>query len=402
MVATGVYIASLTTGWISFGLTVLTWIGVYISLLTTFRSAPQQIPLILGNLRQEFQAERSLTKHDIREGDPFGVFPGRLVRRVGKNESHSRLAEVTLETIWKQFKALEAKFLVKGDQRHLGEVEDTWSNLDSESSENEKDKWVDEKGGSKNRMNAGRRLRRRESQLKSRMGFCEAAISVDRQTYYNTNFNHRLLWWWKRDEVQHLASMVHRLQMKRIELEMYETTELVKRSLWVLGGMSGEDVLHHLGPPYSKNGPARSVRRRRSHTAKKRASARSLNPATSRSASRLRGRDDVTREVYEREIRRTRRRSQSRDSAPGSSPAPPAKVAGSTVSMSRKGEPVRRRSRGPSVVEYEVVNPGRIWVDVEPSQSNPGRSSDTPRMSRPQPAHFESYVRERGDGRSRG
>lgn len=400
-IATGVTIASLTTGWISFGLTILTWLGVYTSLILSVRSAPKQIPLALGNLRQDLQSAKSLMKHRIREGDRFGVFPGRQLRRIGKNESHIRLMEATLDSTWKEFKALEERFIVKGDQRGMGEVEDTWSGIDSESSGNEEDNWDDEKRGSKNRVNGGRRMRRRESHLKNRMGYCEAGISVDRKTYYNTDFRHRLLWWWKQDDVQRLSSQVERLQVRRIEWDIFETDELVKRGLWILGGMSGEDVLQKLGPPYSKNGNRGSLRRRRSHrVGSKRASSRSLNNQGSRSVSQARGGGDGVREVYEKEIRRVRRRSNSRSSG-SISPSLPAKVAGSTVSMSRKGESVRR-SRAPSVVEYEVINPGRVWVDVEPSQGSPRRASDGRRMSRPQPAHFESYVRERGDGPSKG
>lgn len=397
-IATGLSVASITTGWISFGLTILTWLGVYITLILTIRGAPQQIPLALSNLREELLAERSLLKHRIREGDRYGVFPGRQVRRIGKNESQLRLMEITLNTTWKEFKALEQRFIVKGDQRGMGEVEDTWSNVDSESSDDNKEKWNDEKGGLKNRINGGRRMRRRQSRLKTRMGYCEAGLSQDRQTYYNTDFRHRVLWWWKRDDVSRLNAQVQRIQIRRMDCDLFETDELVKRGLWVLGAMSGENVLHNLGPPYTKNGSG--LRRKRSHGARsKRASSRSLNNQGSRSVSRARGRGDGVREVYEKEIRRVRRRSSSRGSVTAS-PSPPAKVAGSTFSRSRNEES-ERRSRAPSVVEYEVVNPGRIWVDVEPSQSNLGRAPEGRRMSRPQPAHFQSYVRERGDGPSR-
>lgn len=397
-IATGLSVASITTGWISFGLTILTWLGVYITLILTIRGAPNQIPLALSNLREELLAERSLMKHRIREGDRYNVFPGRQVRRIGKNESHLRLMEVTLNSTWKEFKALEKRFIVKGDQRGMGEVDDTWSNMDSESSDDNKEKWNDEKGGLRNRVNGGRRMRRRESQLKSRMGYCEAGISQDRQTYYSTDFRHRVLWWWKKDDVQRLNAQVLRIQIRRMDCDLFETDELVKRGLWVLGAMSGENVLHSLGPPYTKNGGG--LRRKRSRRARStRASSRSVNNQGSRSVSRARASGEGVREVYEKEIRRVRRRSNSRGSVTAS-PSPPAKVAGSAFSRSRKEEP-GRRSRGPSVVEYEVVNPGRIWVDVEPSQSNLGRASDRGRMSRPQPAHFQSYVRERGDGPSK-
>lgn len=163
--------------------------------------------------------------------------------------------------------------------------------------------------------------------------------------------------------------------------------------------MSGEDVLSDIGPPNLTRDGSGTVRRRRSHRARsKRASGRGTkaNKRGSRSVSRARS---GVREVYEKEIRRVRRRSGSSGSV-SVSPAPPAKVAGSTVSVARKGESVRR-SRAPSAVEYEVINLGRTWVDVEPSQSNLGRRSEGWRMSRPQATHARSYVRERGDGGSR-
>lgn len=167
MVPSAISLASIITGWISFFLAILTWLGVYISLILTVKSAPEQIPLVLGNLRQELQSEKSLLKHRIKEGDRFGVFPGRQVRRIGKNESHIILMEASLNTTWKQFKALGGRFILKGNQRSMGEVEDTWSSMDSESSGDGKEKWMDEKGGFKGRVNRRKRIKRRESQKPS-------------------------------------------------------------------------------------------------------------------------------------------------------------------------------------------------------------------------------------------
>jgi len=404
MVSNGLIIAGEVTGFISFILTILTWLGVYVSLLVTLRSAPTQIPLVLGNLRQELLEERSMLRQRLREGDQYHVFSGRQMRRVGRSESHIRLIENTLRIQWRQFREVEKKFRVSGGGE--GDVEDAEDARSDEEGSGDSDfarenEVYGEKGAGGGRARERARMRRRESHVTDWMGMRNAGLSIDRCTYYRTDLRHRLLWWWNQDNVSAIASRVQRLQIRRIERDVYESDELIKRGLAILGGMGGDDVYHDCGEQ-GPRGPDNSYggngvrRRRRSHRAKSsRAPSFSTNPR-SRNASRV-----GVREVYEKEIRRVRRR-QSLPSTRSSSPsiASPAKAAGSTVTTSRRGASLGR-DRTPSVVEYEVVNPGRIWVDVEePSSARERNSTVNRRMSRPEPTHYQSYVRQRGSDRS--
>lgn len=52
--------------------------GVYRDVISTMRNAPQQIPLMLGNLRQELEAERTAIGRRVHQGDEFNVFPRRV------------------------------------------------------------------------------------------------------------------------------------------------------------------------------------------------------------------------------------------------------------------------------------------------------------------------------------
>ncbi|KAK5093195.1 hypothetical protein LTR70_004837 [Exophiala xenobiotica] len=409
MVSGGLIIAGEVTGFISFILTILTWLGVYVSLLVTLRSAPTQIPLVLGNLRQELMEERSMLRQRLKEGDRYHVFGGRQMRRVGKSQSHIRLIENTLRIQWREFRQLERKFRVSGSgggggERDVEGAEDVRSDDDEGSGDSDFDMGggiYGEKGVGGGRARDRARMRRRESHLTDWMGMKQAGLSIDRCTYYRTDLRHRILWWWNQDSVSAIASRVQRLQIRRIERDVYESDELIKRGLAILGGMGGEDVYNDCGEggprgPGGIYGGSGVRRRRRSHRAKSsRAPSFSTN-SRSRNASRA-----GVREVYEKETRRVRMRQSSPSTRSSShSLASPAKVAGSTVSMSRRGES-GGRSRGPSVVEYEVVNPGRIWVDVEQPPSIVERDSTVNRrMSRPEPAHYPSYRRQRASERS--
>lgn len=427
MVSAGVTLASVTTGWISFALTILTWLGVYISLLKTFRSAPRAIPISLGNLRQEIQSERSMLRQRLKEGDRYHVFHGRQMKSVGTAKSHIKLVDETLRITWKEFRDLEKRFIVKNGAG--GDVEDA----DAKTEESDFEERVSVNGNygkyyekdlartSRARGGAeggrSRRLARKDSHIQSALGLNRAGLSIDGQTYYNTNISHRFKWWWLQSDVQDLSNRVQRIQLRRIQHDEWESNQLVKRGLTILGAMSGEDPYFDCGegkgPQGGGGGGAGGVKRRRSHKSAKssRAGSRRMSmnfggngngngSQRSRNVSRS---GDAVREIYEKEIRRVKRKSDSEGSATSrsSSRAPPppvspkpAKVAGSTVSMSRRADSVRR-SRAPSVVEYEVVNPGRMWVDVEPSSSGRRGSTRNQRPGRPQPVHETSYVRER-------
>lgn len=349
------------------------------------------------------------------------------MKGIGSAKSHVKLMDETLRSTWKEFRELEKKFLVQngagGDVEDAdGTVED--SDFEEKVSVNGHGGRFDEKYSSRtSRARAGagagaaggrsRRLARKESHLQSVIGVSKAGLSIDGQTYYNTNLSHRFKWWWMQSDVQTLGDRLQRIQLRRIQHDEWESNILVKRGLAILGAMSGEDPYFDCGESKGPQGGGGGggVKRRRSHRSAKSSRVGSRRTSMnfggngngsqkSRNVSRSR---DGVREIYEKEIRRVRRRSDSHGSAKSASssqtPPPPvspkpAKVAGSTVSMSRRADSVRR-DRAPSVVEYEVVNPGRMWVDVEPSSSGPRNSGRGQRPSRPQPVHDTSYVRER-------
>jgi len=320
---------------------------------------------------------------------------------MGNSESHIRLLETTIKATWKQFRALEKQFIIPSGS---GDVEDVRSDdAASEASDMEKgNSWQDEKADGGPRVRDGRKMRRRDSHITDRMGMWKAGLSIDKRTYYSTGMKARYLWWWRRDDIRGMQQRLAGLQIRRIEWEVYETSALVKRGLSMLGGMSGEDPLYGCGEDIPNGGPRGNgggdtgkVRKRRSHRARSQPQSVTVGR---RSRDRSLPKYGV-REVYEREIRRVRSPTEGSPSRSHSaSPSPPARVAGSTVS---RGGQRQTRSRTPSVVEYEIVNPGRVWVDVEDTRSNAGtrRSSIVNRGERPPPAHYQSYVRERSPRR---
>ena len=74
------------------------------------RNAPKQIPILLGNLRQEIIAERAALRRKMRQGDEFNVFflTGRK-RKVGSWLFLSDLAPGRID--------LERPFLIRSGAR---------------------------------------------------------------------------------------------------------------------------------------------------------------------------------------------------------------------------------------------------------------------------------------------
>jgi hypothetical protein len=135
---------------------------------------------MLGNLRQELEAERVLIRYRAQEGDPYAVFPTsrRRPRRSRKYREASQLLENTLNNLWQEFKNVERPFLIRNPVR-AEEVRrgDYWGESD-----------IDEKpyarasGGSN------------DKKIKDRMGMAEAGISSGEQRYYRTDMVHRFIW----------------------------------------------------------------------------------------------------------------------------------------------------------------------------------------------------------------
>jgi hypothetical protein len=388
-------LASQTIGFISFSITLLTLLGVYRDLLGTLRSAPTHIPLILGNLRQELLAERVYLRQRCAEGrDPFGVFPrGRLAglprsvrgvstsRRRGRRrnngdhhrdgggetsddkhsrrslreeerlveqggEAYTRLLEVTIEDLWLEFCALERPFLIRRGLRAEAVARgDYWSDDDIEAAGSVDEEKTGNEGSGPRRRRGGRKRRPRGGtsgvNSKAEWEAAEADLRREGAKYYNTGLVHRFIWWQNKSDVQRLAEEVQRIQIRRMERDLFETDELVRllvreRGLELAtmdghgsGGGGGEGVR-------DRALSASSIRQRRSGSR-----SRSRNMSTRERSSSRRN----FREVEEREaVRRT-----------AASPPP---IARAKVNDREANVTIRRSDlRSGPRVEYEVLRP---------------------------------------------
>ena len=131
------------------------------------RTADQNIPLMLGNLRQELEEERALLRYRCREGDPYGVFPS-LRRRKRKQKEVALLLQSTIDKTWQQFKNVERPFLIKNPMRaEQVKKGDYWGDSD-----------MDEKPGA----------------TPDRDDVEAGMSSNPNQRYYRTDIAHRFIW----------------------------------------------------------------------------------------------------------------------------------------------------------------------------------------------------------------
>jgi hypothetical protein len=98
--------------------------GVYRDLISTMRKAPSQIPVALGNLRQEIMSEKEQLRRKIRRcHDPHHVqitSRGLMTRRgsgTPRTEEVLYLFHRTIKHLWIEFKNLERPFLVANGRR---------------------------------------------------------------------------------------------------------------------------------------------------------------------------------------------------------------------------------------------------------------------------------------------
>jgi hypothetical protein len=95
--------------------------GVYRDLISTMRKAPSQIPVALGNLRQELLSEKETLRRKIRHcHDPHHVHiahKGLMSRPGPKREEVLYLFHRTIKDLWTEFKNLERPFLVASGRR---------------------------------------------------------------------------------------------------------------------------------------------------------------------------------------------------------------------------------------------------------------------------------------------
>ncbi len=233
---------------------------------------------------------------------------GLATQRISRNQEVLYLLHRTIKELWTQFKELERPFLVKSGRR-AEEIRkgDYWAESD-----------VEEKAGTKN----------------------DGNVATDGGNYYLTDMSHRWIWWQNKNAVKNLASMVQRVQIRRIERDLFETEELVRRCLGKLSGDGGDGSGYGdgSGSSDSDGGGGGGVRKRRGS---EKVRSRSVSaPPVRRSASQAGGRDRV---VEERES---------------------VKVRGDTTDGPAKRPPPRDRDRDRGS-RYEVVRPGRMYVDVQ-------------------------------------
>lgn len=366
-VPTSLSLASIIIGFISFSVTLTLLLGVYRDLISTLRKADTNIPIILGNLRQEIIFERALISHKLVVGDEFNVFPRKLrylrTGATGKREKYgvrqkfAELLEATIQDLWIDFKRLERPFLIRSGLR-AEEVRKGgyWSSDD-----------VREKPSRRGR----RRSRKGEVESEAELRRAEEGIRQQGRQYYNTDIGHRFIWWQCKDEVGRLADQIQRIQIRRMESDLYETDELVKRL--IRRGDDGDNGGYGGGSGSSSGSDGRRRSNVRSRVASRAGSVRSVR-VPSRRGSAVGGN---FREVEEREVvRRTA--------------ASPGRVRQSEMKASNTSK--RRERRDGPRTEYEVLRPGSAYVErVERPRSNYGNDRERRDMGR-----RLSYSRERG------
>ena len=349
--------------------------GVYRDLISTMRTADSSIPVQLGNLRQEIEAERAYLRYRLREDDPYSVLPRALRRHHRrKRREVAALLSLTINDLWQEFKKVERPFLIRNPLRaaevHKG---DYWGESD-----------IDEKPGARPDDTHA------EKRINNRIGMAEAGLSSDQQRYYNTDLAHRFIWWQSRTAVENMLQQVQRMQIRRIERDAFETDELIKRCLKILnqggsgrGGRSGSHSSSGSGSGGGGGGGGTGRDRRRSV----RSGAGSVRHIPSRQPSRAGSR--FREEVETREVIRRARPESPRD-----------------LEASNTGRP-RERTPGPRY-EYEVVQPGRIYVtdDDTPARRRNVGGVDIARASGPGPSEQlnnrrNSYVGGRPERRYR-
>ena len=377
-VPTSVVWASEVIGFISFAITLLTVLGVYRDLISTLRYAPGQIPIMLGNLRQEIATERLVLRRRCREGDEFEVFVSKRRRSRRRTGEVMHLLMQTTEKLWLDFKELERPFLIRsGSRAEAVRKGDYWG--DSDVDEKARPPGTPRRGGEKTR------------RANATAGVEEANIGID-ENYYRTDLTHRFIWWQSKSDVLSLADQVQRVQIRRIERDVYECDELVKRMLRKMdggrdGGASGSGSGSDDGRgPRSGGGVSRKGSRRSVGAANTTYESRETEfvkvPARSRAGSVSRARS----------ISPPRRRSpRLRDRTAESAVPSPVEQRPSNTARRRAARDSRVSTTGGGASEYDVVRPIRdvTYVDLNRPRSRPGLRE----------SQGQSYYRERSETR---
>ena len=347
------------------------------------RAAPRQIPITLGNIRQELISEREQLRRKIRRctdahhiqittgaGNVAGNFRGSNFKGRGPQEEVLYLLNRTIKDLWNEFKSLERPFLVKNPRR-AEEIArgDYWDEGDVD---------MGEKG---ERDGGGRGNNRRAKMPADEENL---GMGTDGATYYRTDFGHRFIWWQNKDAVVRLADQVQRIQIRRIERDVWETEQMVRLVLGriVSGGGFGEgegseDSGSSSGPDGGDGGGGRGgggvTRRRRSA----RAAEQQKRRGTSRSGSVSggAGRREVVVE-RERETGKVRGDTTTRDSGTDRDRLPPRRQRDrDSEDRDRNRPPPQRPRERRGSTTYEVLRPGdqdSVFEIVRPGDRGSG------------------------------
>ena len=298
---------------------------------------------------------------------------GRAERKAERGEArrmYSQLLEATVKDLWIEFKNLERPFLIPSGLRAKAvEKGDYWDEKDIEagvSGGGGKQIEFDVDADNKMYPPSGRQSRRRIEHYKD----AEDAIARQGARYYQTGLGHRWIWWQSKGSVQRLLDQVQRIQIRRIERDMFETDELVKRLVRMSGagggvgegsgsGSGSSSGNDGRGPRSSKGGAI--VRSRPGSVVSRPGSIRSVR-MPSRAGS-VPGR--TVRAVDEREVIRRPARSPLRT--------------GRRSDVEESNIARRRERRSEPRVEYEVLRPrgGVVYVDDD---RGPSRRSTRTRV----------------------
>ena len=380
--------------------------GVYRDLISTMRAAPRQIPITLGNIRQELISEREQLRRKIRRctdahhiqittgaGNVAGNFRGSNFKGRGPQEEVLYLLNRTIKDLWNEFKSLERPFLVKNPRRAEAIARgDYWGEGDVD---------MGEKG---ERDGGGRGNSRRATMPADEENL---GMGTDGATYYRTDFGHRFIWWQNKDAVVRLADQVQRIQIRRIERDVWETEQMVRLVLGriVSGGGFGEgegseDSGSSSGPDGGDGGGGRGgggvTRRRRSA----RVAEQQKRRGTSRSGSVPGG--ALRTETMERETVKVRGDT-TRDSGTDRDRPPPRRRRDSEdLDRERERErppPPRPRGRRGSTT-YEILRPGdqdSVFEIVRPGDRGSGYEVIRPEERRARDVERERDRRRDGE-----
>lgn len=178
--------------------------------------------------------------------------------------------------------------------------------------------------------------------------------------------------WQSQSSVVNMLNQVQRLQIRRIERDTFEADELVKRCLAILDRRGGGGRSRRRGGSSSGSDDGRGggggggLASRTGSVVSKRGSVRASNRRANGGGTRFR-------EVEQREVVRSRPEEETTSRAADASIT------------------ARRRSSQP-VFEYEVVQPGRIYVDVKHAGRRDGIEYVEPINSNSNRARRDSYV----------